>query len=127
MLLNCGGIVDSSVAFAGVVSHSPNDALACLGPLGSSTHLTKSASTSGSIRCSEKYRCTFLTSGATPVEACVSSSHSTLPPVSEKSPSFGMSVTWTGTFGRLCSDSKIARSLTVVLESPEPMIAIDCP
>ncbi len=45
----------------------------------------------------------------------------------EKSPSLGMSVTWTGTLGRLCSDSKIARSLTVVLESPEPMIAIDCP
>ena len=57
----------------------------------------------------------------------MSSSHSTLPPVSEKSPSLGMSVTWTGTFGSLCSGSKIARSLTVVLESPEPMIAIDWP
>src|ERR1700751_3652462 len=46
LLLNCVGIVLSSVALAGEVSHSPNDALACLGPFGSPTHLTKSASTS---------------------------------------------------------------------------------
>ena len=61
-------------------SHSPYEALVCEGPCLSFTQPTHDANTSASVLWWAKYNVSPWTSGAMPVDACVSSSHSTVAP-----------------------------------------------